>query len=59
MLISTLEPKFPEGMLFFLSAPSAERKKKLSALCGSAVKTTDPYRVNIKPLVFQVEVDPQ
>jgi hypothetical protein len=54
--ISTSFRKFPEGMLFFLSALSAERKKK-KKLSDSAVKTTDPFSDNIKPPVLRMAVD--
>ena len=45
------------GILTFRPLSGKLKNISLSVLCGSAVKTLDPFRVNIKPPVLRVVVD--
>jgi hypothetical protein len=58
-LSPTRVPSCPLGLRILAFRPLTGKLQNisLSVLCGSAVKTTHPFRVNIKPPVLQVVVD--
>jgi len=58
-LSPTRVPSCPVGLRILAFRPLSGKLKNisLSVLCGSAVKTTDPFRVNIKPPLLGVVVD--
>ncbi len=58
-LSPTKVPPCPLGLRILAFRPLSGKLKKssLSVLCGSAVKTTDPFRVNIKPPILRAVVD--
>jgi len=58
-LSPTRVPSCPVGLRILAFRPLSGKLKNisLSVLCDSAVKTRDPFRVNIKPPLLGVVVD--